>query len=121
MAAPGHTVATTERVETVTQRLQITAPLVKETYGHAGAQITKHVRLCGAVHNKSCFIKAKSHPLSVCNRRRRLNRRGNPIPFCSGVILIHELVYATLVCGYEPGKHPRQRHITPADRRTRRH
>lgn len=72
------------------------------------------MHLCCTVHNKSCFIKAKSHPLSVYNHRSRLNRRGNTIPFRFGVILIYELVSATLVCGYEPGKHPQHRNIAPA-------
>lgn len=72
------------------------------------------MHLCCTVHNKSCFIKAKSHPLSVYNHRSRLNRRGNTIPFRFGVILIYELVSATLVCGYEPGKHPQHRNIASA-------
>lgn len=80
--------------------------------------IMKHIHpctfLCCTVHNKSCFIKAKSHPLSVYNHRSRLNRRGNTIPFRFGVILIYELVSATLVCGYEPGKHPQHCNIAPA-------
>lgn len=37
--------------------------------------------LCCIVHNTSCFIKAKSHPLSVHKHRSRLNRQGNTIPF----------------------------------------
>lgn len=62
--------------------------------------------LCCAVHNKSRFIKARSHPLSVYNHRSRLNRWGNTIPFRFGVVLIYELVFATLVCSYELGKTP---------------
>lgn len=86
-------------------------------------QIMKRVHscafLCCTVHNKSCFIKARSHPLSVYNHRSRLNRRGNTIPFRFGVILIYELVSTTLVCGYEPGKHPQHRNIAPAQSQDR--
>lgn len=74
----------------------------------------KRTHLCGAAHNKSCFITAESHPLSVYNHRSRLNRRGNTIPFCSGVSLIYRRASATLVCGYEPGEHPQRRRATPA-------
>lgn len=74
---------------------------------------------CCTVHNKSCFIKAKSHPLSVYNHRSRLNRRGNTILFCFGVILIYELVSITLVCGYELGKHPQHCNIAPAHSQNR--
>lgn len=76
-------------------RLEITAPLVKEKYGHTDthAHSNTHLNnethtpmhLCCTVHNKSCFIKAKSHPLSVYNHRSRLNRRGNTIPFNTGL------------------------------------
>lgn len=105
----------------------MTALLVKEknecihTHTHARIQthpwIMKRIHpctfLCCTVHNKSCFIKAKSHPLSVYNHRSRLNRQGNTIPFRFRVILIYELVSTTLVCGYEPGKHPQQCNIAP--------
>lgn len=74
----------------------------------------KRMHLRCAAHNKSCFIKAKSHPLSVYNHRSRLNRGGNTIPFRFRVILIYELVSATLVRGYELGKLPQHCNIAPA-------
>lgn len=87
------------------------------TYPKYTSQIMKHIHactpLCCSAQDKSCFIKAKSHPLSVYNHRSRLNRRGNTILFQFGVILIYELVSATLVCGYELGKHPQLCNIAP--------
>lgn len=86
---------------------------VTHTHVQARTHVMKHTHLCCTVHNKSCFIKARSHPLSVYNHRSRLNRRGNTIPFRFGVILIYELVSATLVCVYGLGKHPQERSAAP--------
>lgn len=112
---------TQKRSQTITIRVRMKALLVKEkkwTRPKHTPRIMKHTHpctpLCGSTHNKSCFIKAKSHPLSVYNHRSRSNRRGNTILFRFGVILIYELVSATLVCGYELGKHPQHCNIAPA-------
>lgn len=59
------------------KHILITGHLVKMGYTNTPPP----TYLCCIVHNTSCFIKAKSHPLSVHKHRSRLNRQGNTIPF----------------------------------------